>query len=344
MEELVAQVKALEEQIQNLKTQAEVEKKETEPVGEYRVVFPPKERKIPKFSGEKADYPLEDYLQEVRAVCESRGEVNSAGKAAILVANLEGQARDEIRCLNDKEQTDPVVIESTLKAIFGERLTMPQLMGRLYARRQGISETLQHYSLALKLIARRIKTAGGDASGVIRDVYIENVRARALRRELRQHVRSHPDATFSDVLEAARQWEDDAEEAGKKMASVSEQDAHVPSTDNEAKPITGDTSLAEKLDKQQQALTELANTVKQLVEAQSRPPRQGIRRQLICYYCNKPGHMAVDCRARQGPNGAQGAKVTQSQHKGGTPQGEGQVQKAPTTSVKKESGNESLLQ
>ena len=88
------------------------------------------------------------------------------------------------------------------------------------------------------------------------------------------------------------------------MANVSEQDAHVPNTDNEAKPIVGDTSLAERLDKQQQALTELATTVNQLVEAQRRPPRHSIRGQLICYYCKQPGHMAVDCRARNGPNGA----------------------------------------
>ena len=87
---------------------------------QVKVVFPPRERKLPKFSGvpskEGDFYSLNDFLVDVQAVCDARHETSDADRAGVIISSLEGLARDEVKCLSGEEQKNPTVVIQTLKA------------------------------------------------------------------------------------------------------------------------------------------------------------------------------------------------------------------------------------
>ncbi len=322
-------IKALQEGLASLqKAQAQV-----------KVVFPPRERKLQKFSGVPGKdgefYPLNGFLIDVEAVCDARHEATDCDKAGIIVSNLEGLARDEVKCLTPEQQKDPKAVTTALKAAFAERLTLSQLMAKFYARKQGTSESLQQYSLALKLLRRRIKAVGGDTTdAVARDVFIENISDRQLRRHLKEQVRSKADLSFCAVLDSARNWEEDLGEApGKRGANVHQQGAQMspPSSQSGASA-----DLSSILDKQQQTLAELTSAMKLLLQAQGqggtqgqgqvqgqegqgqqskKGPRRDGKGRLICYRCNLPGHIASRCRTelkQSGGHSTQGKGAQQA--------------------------------
>ena len=109
--------------------------------GQVRVVFPPRERKIQKFSctvdKDGEFYPLSDFLVNVKSVWDARQEATPAEKAGVIIVNIEDLAREEVKCLSAEAQIDPDKVEATLKAAFSERLTVSQLMVKYYSRRQG---------------------------------------------------------------------------------------------------------------------------------------------------------------------------------------------------------------
>ena len=300
---------------------------------QVKVVFPPRERKLPKFSGvpskEGDFYPLNDFLVDVQAVCDARHETLDADRAGVIISSLEGLARDEVKCLSGEEQKNPTTVIQALKAAFGERLTQSQLMAKFYARKQGASESLLQYSLALKLLGRRIKAVGGDTADMARDVFIENIYDKQLRRHLKERVRSSPTLTFSDVLDSARNWEEDLGEGpSKRGANVHQQGVQsCPPSSQSGTTATAD--LSSRLDQQQKALAELTATMKLLLQAQGHGetqgqgqgqqkcqgqgqkskngPRRDGRGRLICYRCNRPGHIAARCHTDQSQSASQPA-------------------------------------
>lgn len=297
----------IDDQIKELQTRLNA-LQEREPEGGVRVVFPPRERKITKFRGDSQDedYTLTDFYSEVTAVWEARGDLSNAGKASILISNLDGPAREEVKCLDQDEQRNPEKIKAALTAAFGEKLSIPQLMSKFYSQKQGNRESLQEYSLALKMLSRRVKAAGGDASPVIRDVFVENLRDRFLRRELKQKIRDQKDLTFEQALSWARNWEaDSGNDVPKHSAGVSQQETKTGPSDIEP-------SLKLQLEEQRKALAELTAAIQELSSSrhEKRKPRAGIPRragwtpdgQVICYACGKPGHIAKECQARPPKN------------------------------------------
>ena len=310
---LLGQVARMQEELHSLRAAQ----------GQVRVIFPPRERKIQKFSGSEGKdgdpYQLTDFLTDVKAVWDDRQGITPADKASVIVSNLEGVAREEIKCLSADEQRDPDKVEATLKAAFSEKATVSQLMAGFYSRKQKANETLQQYSLALKQLARRIQAIGGTTSGVTRDVFMENLHNKQLRCHLKQQVRLDDTLTFEAALQAARHWEEDLQDSpstNKRSASIHQQDA-VGSCPPQGQS-DGIAQLSARFHEQQQALTELTATLQQLLKredqrlaagqgqdlgqgASSGPysDRAGPRRdkqRVVCYRCNKPGHIASRCR------------------------------------------------
>lgn len=297
---------ALLEQLEQMKLELDSLRRAQSQV---RVVFPPRERKVQKFSGREGDaLSFSDFLIDVKSVWDSRPDITPADKAGVIISNLEGPAREEVKCLDAEAQRDPTKVEAALKAAFSERLSVSQLMAKYYSRKQGASETLQEYSLNLRQLARRIQSAGGVTEGIGRDVFIENLLNKQLRHHLKQLVRGDSTLTFEGVLEAARLWEEDLGESGtgkKTNANVRHQDA--VGTDPIQNQDRGLAELSARVDEQQKTLAEMASALNQLVKGQgqttttrgngnlTQQPTRNSQGKLICYNCNKPGHIAIRC-------------------------------------------------
>lgn len=292
-------VKELEEQLKKLQDQWDREKQEgqtgpKENLEVVKVVYPPRDRKVAKFGKNDELYLVEDFLQEVESIMSASGR-GSVEQADFIIGNLEGSARDEIKCLTLKEQRDPEMIKQVLREVFGEHSSVSHLTSLLYARKQEAGESLQQYSLALLLLAHRVETQKGSAEAILGDIFAENVSDVGLRRELKRQLRQTSGTPFRELRSLALKWEQDGQSTistGRQRAKVNLQEAGVCVQEG------GSQDLVATLAKQQKVLEDLAASVQGLLKAGGRVKGKRNQRgegQLICYGCNKPGHIKPNC-------------------------------------------------
>ncbi len=286
----------LRKQLEEMKTQLAAAPVPPEPI---KVVFPPRDRKLKKFSGEGESYS--DFIEEVEQVIDARPGITEAEKADLIWANLEGAARDEAKCLSSEDRKQPILLKKALESTFGEKLSLPQLMAKLYARKQEAGDTVQQYGRALLLLSHRIVAKGGSTDKIIQSVFADNVRDGSLRRELKGILRKKPEVPFADLREAAQNWEEDAD-GSRRSAGVREGEVCLV----EGQQALG---LHQIVQQQQKMMGEMAASLKVLQESlQSKgdargqawkPARRDGNGQLICYHCQKPGHIARSCPSIQ---------------------------------------------
>lgn len=315
-EAVAQQMQALELQLKELQTQLQDKKRGAQGGTELvKVVYPPRDRKIKKFSGDiKEDlYLLEDFLQEVESVLSSTGR-EPAEHADFIISNLEGPAREEIKCLSREDQTKPELIKDALREVFGEKSGQAHLMSLLYMRRQESQESLQQYSLALLLLAHRVANQKGDAEGVLRDIFAENVADASLRRELKRHLRDKPEVTFRELRQYALKWEQDGNCQTKTKAKVSSQEA-------QATPNREQNDVLATLAKQQEAIDKLTAGMQELLKEggnkRKKKPLRNEDGELVCYHCHQPGHIRPNCPKKKAA--AEKAATAKQSREGSSP-------------------------
>ena len=268
-----------------------------------KVVIPARDRKVRKFTGEVEEDPylLEDFLQEVDSVLSSTGR-GPADQADFIISNLEGPAREEVKCLYRKEQSDPEKIKEALKEVFGEKSSLALLMSELYQRRQEPNESLQQYILALLMLAHRVASQKGDAEVVLRDIFAEYVSDISLRRELKRHLRDNPSETFRELRQYSLRWEQD----GKCQPNSSTSKVKIKQHQAESNSLStskGNNDLLTKLAKQQEAIDALTAGMQKMLEGGGRTKRETPFRHgnayLMCYGCHQPGHIKSKCPKRK---------------------------------------------
>ena len=272
-----------------------------------RLVFVPRDRKCPQFSG-RAGMKLEEWFEEAQACMRAR-HLASSEQAFFLYDHLVGEAREEIKFRPSVERKDPDKIISILKELYGCSKSYVALQEGFFSRKQQEGETLQEFSLALLSLMDKVKQSAPDSvpnsEVLLRDQFTEHVLDGALRRELKQFVRREPQATLLKVRAEAIRWEREGMPGASRARSYSLPAAHgiqCGVQGGSQRPSSGQahstelSELKEILKQQQDQLNQLTQSVASL-QGPRQVPRPPPRQPVICRRCQRPGHYARDCQA-----------------------------------------------
>jgi hypothetical protein len=186
----------------------------------------------------------------------------------------------------------------------------------------------------MEICQRKNSSAISNPDSVLRDHFVENVRDKMLRRELKQFIRLNPGSSFLNVRREAFRWADDGEGARPVRARAFSCDASAGmvgewGAQTQAVAAKSNDELAELQDCLRRQQTQLDTILKHLssgpvpfnsnsrpskpampFNSNSRPGNPPQRYKFaadgrpICLRCDQAGHMARDCLTvqRQGPH------------------------------------------
>lgn len=264
-----------------------------------RIIYLPRERKCPIFRGTHG-IGIDEWVDEVRTSMRVR-HVAATDQAAFVMDHIEGEARDEIKYRPSIEREDPERVFAILKELYGCQKSYVLLQEDFFSRKQLEGESLQEYSHALFCLMDKVRASApyrlSNTSVMLRDQFVQNVHNSDLRRELKRHVRSHPDCTMLEVRAEAIRWEREGGVTSQSSSSptfCAVQNAYSPpiveSSSSTANQLA---SLSSIIQKQQEQLDQITKT---LVAMQS-PTSTGAD-PVVCFRCQQGGHIARYCNVR----------------------------------------------
>lgn len=285
-----------------------------------RLIYLPRDRKCPIFRG-RTGLDINEWREEVEACLRSR-HLSPTEQALFIFDHLEGEAREEIRYRPVEEREDPDKILAILQELYDCTKSYVCLQEEFFSRKQFEGETLQEFSHGLLClmdkVVKKAPTPVLNKEVLLRDQFVEHVSDCALRRALKQYVRSRPTATLIEVRTEAIAWEQEGMPMGGRARSFSVPSAfgfqHAvrgvspQATQPKSTPQNSELSeLKEMLKSQQEQLNNLTRSLAEL----SKGPRQqsNLAQQVICRRCQQPGHFARHCTFPYGPPPAQASRT-----------------------------------
>ena len=272
------------------------------------VYFPPKEKKIKPFNGMDGE-SVDDFVEDVRAGLNLR---RLRGERAVeyVNAHLEGAARQEIKHRPAKEKCDADSILQILLDTFGERLTLGQLMRKVYNRTQRGGESVSEFAYALLSLRSRMEAKSGspDAEKAIKEQFQDGLSDPVLRRDVKRLVKEQPRLPFLDV----RNWAIEMEE-GERDTPVNHRKGAVRQAEASVEfgsvmegltvAIRSQTDVLQRMQDKQEEFNARLQRLEERRDGSSgrRPPVD--RRTVECYRCGVRGHYAKECPFPPGSRG-----------------------------------------
>ena len=193
----------------------------TSPPVTGRYVFLPRERKCPRFLGKIAQDSLtvEEWVDEARRSLGAR-PMSQSEKTLLVFDLLDGEAKAEVKLWPSGERSNPEQIFTILLESYGCSQSYITLQQQFFQRRQLEGESLREYSHVImslmEMVRQKAPLCFPNPDNVLRDQFIEHVKDNMLKRELRRHMRLHPNSSFLDIRSEALRRDVRSYEAGEE--------------------------------------------------------------------------------------------------------------------------------
>ena len=290
----MATIEDLEKQIKDLKKGFEESLKQKSSI---IVQSPPK---VKKFSGDRKE--LTHWIADIER-CISLQSLDDTRAVNYIMNNLEGRALTEIEFVPDDKRTTPKEIFDLLRKAFGELLEITHLEDFYHTRKQKTGESLEDFAYGLMdLIERIIKlnpTFTTNKDVTLCDKFANRVRDVALRRHLKDKIKTNPKLTFSEVRELAHSWQAE-DNSGKAELITSEVEGAIACENVTQEGLSQDQGLQKQIlelfamqRKQQEQLETQQKLLCKLIDNKTTGKAENpVWR---CYSCGDPGHLKRNC-------------------------------------------------
>ena len=154
--------------------------------------------RLPKFSGELGDGPVEDFIAEAERILAAY-DLEGQLAVELLLKHLDGQARREVLAQAPAARAIAGDVLGLLREAFGDQRPLTQLLTAFHCRQQRPAETVLEFSHSLQVLATRITSRDPDTRSArsLPDRFCEGLAEMALKRELRGMAREPPDVTLA---------------------------------------------------------------------------------------------------------------------------------------------------
>lgn len=260
-----------------------------------QIVVIPKERTVKKFWG--ATESLRQFEEEVKELWASGPDKTNAEKVSAILNNISDSVRDELECHPKASRENPDSLLKIVKDTYGEKRTLSALLGEFYNTSQRPRESVREYSHSLNKMFRdvqRRQVADEDQAledKVLRDHFVAKLHSADLRRRLREKVHEKPASTFLEIRDEAVRWTADDEGSEEVRAAPAQTDLLASTMEK----------MLDKMQRMEEQLQALQNAPRQQQRFTPRGPRFTSDGQIICYGCNKPGHIRMNCPGNARP-------------------------------------------
>ena len=275
--------------------------------------------KLPKFTG---DSGAEPFVKEARLLLQLQ-PMPSAAAVTWIIGALEGRARLEVLDRAPEEINTPEKLLRLIVQTWGEQRDASTLTAAFYRRQQGLGETVDDYSAALRSLFQLANSArpGILADDMLRDAFIQGLQPAALRRDIRAYARLHAGSSYEQVRKEAQRWmrEDFSDVAAAAQLST----VPLPDLAQMTQQLMAhiDQQVAAVADSLHQSIRQQRGDMDfygvhcppaprqpsldprrhlQTARRQSNQPQgPSPRGTLTCMWCNRRGHIEDECQAKK---------------------------------------------
>ena len=252
-------------------------------------------RVISTFYGEASK--LEDWTRQVNTAWDFLPSNATRRRLDVILGSIGPRVRGEIRCLPKDTQADPDALLKEIAKVFGERRSPKQLLQELFAHQQVKGEDVRAYSHRINgafqtLVAR--EAALGETphqEKLLRDHFLGSLSDPVLSKFLGQTVRQTSTLTFSDVRQAAIDW-DEGPDGSDRQQETADLAALQGSAGNEV-------GQSSSIDPTVIMMKEMLGMMKELLNQHKAPPvsdpTRARREGIVCWSCRQKGHIRRNC-------------------------------------------------
>ena len=291
---------------------------------------------LPKFEGTEGEEKYREWKEQIQGLLSTQ-DVNMARKVNILTKTLTGEARRQVRVLDEDQRDTVEKILKHLDGLYKETVPGSKVRVQFYSCTQRPEESVNSYILRLRELFCRLRRGDPDTApsdAILREQFLMGLSEGPLSQALRVYARRHPDEDFSALREEALLL--DAEHGGVRTTEIA---CHAINPASVSKPQTASWREEMKQELRQELKQELKQEMMDDVKAQMQgftreimneirphlssaaaarprsppPPEQRYRPRYvppqrnewdeagrpICRQCKQSGHMARMCRANQ---------------------------------------------